>query len=70
MMEGLDSLITEIHNARDPEQSAFKLVTGIAERLHGVTHPSEALALGDALVVMRDDIVAAVGNVPGEPAVF
>jgi hypothetical protein len=70
MVERLDLLIDDVAAANDPERSARVLVTGLADRLVGVTHPAEAHALADALRTMCDPIAAAVVAVPAERSAF
>lgn len=64
MVEALDSLIAEVAAAKGVEQSARVLVTGLVDRLAGVTHPAEAIALSDALAVCCDDLVDAITATP------
>lgn len=60
MIETIDPLITEVAAAATLERSVTVLVTGIADRLAGVTHPAEAHALANALTASADDLAAAV----------
>jgi hypothetical protein len=64
MVESLDALIAEVSAAHDERSSARVLVTGLADRLAGVTHPAEAIALADALSACTDALVEAIAATP------
>jgi hypothetical protein len=64
MIETIDPLIIEVHNAPAGARSALVLVTGIADRLAGITHPAEAHAFGAMLAANADAIAVAVVEEP------